>query len=220
MAYNTQITVDEKFKLIVATNLEVQELDIVGDVGYFSAKEIKKCVDDNIKISIPEGNKTQGQKNKGKYTRDAFKYDSQNDCYVCPNNKSLKKTISKQTKNEKLYYKYATTNPDCNGCPLREKCLSSKASYKVIYRWEYEAVVEKHRENMALEESKEIIKKRGSIVEHPFGTIKRMLGWDHYLVRGIEKVSGENALIMFTYNFKRVLNILGIDIFRKMIRLM
>lgn len=241
VAYNTQITVDEKFKLIVATdvssngndleqlhnmsvqskeNLEVQELDIVGDVGYFSAKEIKKCVDDNIKISIPEGNKTQGQKNKGKYTRDAFKYDSQNDCYVCPNNKSLKKTISKQTKNEKLYYKYATTNPDCNGCPLREKCLSSKASYKVIYRWEYEAVVEKHRENMALEESKEIIKKRGSIVEHPFGTIKRMLGWDHYLVRGIEKVSGENALIMFTYNFKRVLNILGIDIFRKMIRLM
>ncbi|MEZ5496689.1 MAG: transposase [Gammaproteobacteria bacterium] len=119
VAYNTQITVDEKFKLIVATdvssngndleqlhnmsvqskeNLEVQELDIVGDVGYFSAKEIKKCVDDNIKISIPEGNKTQGQKNKGKYTRDAFKYDSQNDCYVCPNNKSLKKQYRNKLK--------------------------------------------------------------------------------------------------------------------------
>ena len=73
---------------------------------------------------------------------------------------------------------------------------------------------------MMLEESKEIVKKRGSIVEHPFGTIKRMLGWDYYLVRGKEKVSGENALIMFTYNFKRVLNILGVDIFRKMIKIM
>jgi len=241
MAYNTQITVDQKFKLIVATdvsskgndleqlhkmsvqskeNLEVQELEIVGDTGYFSAKEIKKCVDDNIKVIIPEGNKNQGQKNKGKYTRDRYKYDPQSDCYVCPNNKILKKTISKLTKNEKLHYKYATTNSDCNGCPLREKCLSSKASYKVIYRWEHEAVIEQHRQKMTLDKSKEIIKARGSIVEHPFGTIKRMLGWDHYLVRGKEKVSGENALIMFTYNFKRVLNILGIDMFRKMIKVM
>jgi len=241
MAYNTQITVDEKFKLIVATdvsskgndleqlhkmskqtkeNLNVKELDIVADVGYFSAKELKKCVDDNIKITVPEGNKNQGQKNKGKYTRDTFKYDSQSDCYICPNNKSLKKTKSQQIKQNKLYYKYAATNLICKGCQLREKCLSSIASYKVIYRWEHEVVIEQHRKKMMLEESKEIVKKRGSIVEHPFGTIKRMLGWDHYLVRGKEKVSGENALIMFTYNFKRVLNILGVDIFRKMIKIM
>jgi len=241
MAYNTQITVDEKFKLIVATdisskgndleqlhkmskqtkeNLNVKELDIVADVGYFSAKELKKCVDDNIKITVPEGNKNQGQKNKGKYTRDAFKYDSQSDCYICPNNKSLKKTISQQIKHNKLYYKYATTSLSCKGCQLREKCLSSIACYKVIYRWEHEVVIEQHRQKMTDEKSKEIVKKRGSIVEHPFGTIKRMLGWDHYLVRGKEKVSGENALIMFTYNFKRVLKILGVDMFRKMIKIM
>ncbi len=45
---------------------------------------------------------------------------------------------------------------------------------------------------------------------HPFGTIKGSLGWDHYLLRGKEKVSGaygfDWALIMFCYNFKRVLN--------------
>lgn len=241
MAYNSQITVDEKFKLIAATdvsskgndlgqlhkmsvqtkeNLGIEELDIVGDVGYFSAKEIKKCADDNINITVPEGNKTQGQKNKGKYTRDDFRYEPLNDCYICPHNKNLNKTKSQQTWNEKLYYKYATTNPDCNGCQLKQKCISSKASYKVIYRWEHEAVVDKHRQKMTLEKSKEISKARGSIVEHPFGTIKRMLGWDHYLVRGKEKVSGENALIMFTYNFKRVLNILGVDTFRKMIKVM
>ena len=49
-------------------------------------------------------------------------------------------------------------------------------------------------------------------MEHPFGTIKRSLGWDHYLVRGKEKVSGaygfDWALIMFCYNFKRVLNMI------------
>ncbi|SMM99954.1 hypothetical protein SPONN_1137 [uncultured Candidatus Thioglobus sp.] len=55
-----------------------------------------------------------------------------------------------------------------------------------------------------------IIKRRGSIVEHPFGTIKKLLDWDHYLVKGKGKVSGENALIVFNYNFKRVLSILGV----------
>lgn len=66
--------------------------------------------------------------------------------------------------------------------------------------------------------AKEMVKKRGSIVEHPFGTIKRTLGWDHYLVRGKEKVSGENALIMFAYNFKSVLNILAEKTFRTLIQ--
>jgi hypothetical protein len=52
--------------------------------------------------------------------------------------------------------------------------------------------------------AKKLIRQRGALVEHPFGTIKQTLGWSHYLVRGKEKVSGENALIMFTYNFKRL----------------
>ena len=89
--------------------------------------------------------------------------------------------------------------------------------YKQIYRWEYEEIVEEHNKKMQTKEAKELIKQRGSIVEHPFGTIKRTLGWDHFLVRGKEKVEGENALIMFTYNFKRLLNFIGTTLFRKLI---
>ncbi|MCF6173335.1 MAG: hypothetical protein L3J44_06080, partial [Campylobacteraceae bacterium] len=48
------------------------------------------------------------------------------------------------------------------------------------------------------------------------GTQKRNLGWDHFLVRSKEKVLGENALIMFTYNFRRLLNLIGIDLFKKL----
>jgi len=48
------------------------------------------------------------------------------------------------------------------------------------------------------------------------GTIKRTLGWDHFLVRSKKKVLGENALIMFTYNFKRLLNLIGIVLFKKL----
>jgi hypothetical protein len=69
---------------------------------------------------------------------------------------------------------------------------------------------------MNTQKAKDIVKKRGSIVEHPFGTIKRTLGWDHFLVRSKEKVLGENALIMFTYNFKRLFNLIGITLFKKL----
>jgi len=70
---------------------------------------------------------------------------------------------------------------------------------------------------MKTPEAKALYKKRGSIVEHPFGTIKRNLGWDHFLVRSKKKVQGENALIMFTYNFKRLLNLIGIALFKKLL---
>ena len=105
----------------------------------------------------------------------------------------------------------------CRECSLRENCIPSNTAHKKIFRWEHEEIVEDHLEKMKTNEAKNILKQRGSIVEHPFGTIKQTLGWSHFLVRGKEKVSGENALIMFTYNFKRMLNLIGINLFRKLI---
>jgi len=85
-----------------------------------------------------------------------------------------------------------------------------------MYRWEHENLINEYTTKMATQEAKAIVKKRGSIVEHPFGTIKRTLGWDHFLMRTKKKVLGENALIMFTYNFKRLLNLIGIALFKKL----
>ena len=48
------------------------------------------------------------------------------------------------------------------------------------------------------------------IVEHPFGTIKRSLGYTYFLMRGHEKVETETYMHFFAYNLKRVINILGI----------
>jgi transposase len=238
MAYNSQIAVDDKYKFIVdshvTTNgndfeqfhnmssrckeiLEVESLEVVADTGYYSGVEIKKCIDDNITPIVPHANKQKAQKDKGKFTRDRFIYDAMSDYYLCPNEQHIKRTVSSQIKNGKLLYNYRGASKLCKACPIREKCLPQKTPYKQIFRWEYEHITEEHAKKMQTEEAKAIIKKRGSIVEHPFGTIKRSLGWDHFLVRGKEKVSGENALIMFSYNFKRLLNLIGISLFQKLI---
>jgi len=241
MAYNSQIVVDDKYKFIVATevsskgndtqqlhtmakitkeNLKLSQdnkLDIVADTGYYSAKEFQRCEEDNINAIVPSANNKKVQQDKGKFTRDEFTYDEKQDCYICPNKQQLAKRPKPQLKNDKVNFIYAGASTICKACPLKDKCILTKTKYKQLYRWEYENIIERHIEKMKIQESKEIVKKRGSIVEHPFGTIKRNLGWDHFLIRGIDKVSGENALIMFSYNFKRLLNLIGIVLFKKLI---
>lgn len=50
---------------------------------------------------------------------------------------------------------------------------------------------------------------RKCIVEHPFGTIKRAMGFTYFLLRGVEKTQGEASLMGLAYNMKRAINILG-----------
>jgi len=48
---------------------------------------------------------------------------------------------------------------------------------------------------------------RKCVVEHPFGTIKRSLGYTYFLRRGLKAVRTEAALICLAYNIKRLANI-------------
>ena len=59
----------------------------------------------------------------------------------------------------------------------------------------------------------ELMRRRSSIVEHPFGTLKCRAGYRHFLVRGFSKVRGKWSLMALCYNFTRVLNILGFERF-------
>ena len=54
-------------------------------------------------------------------------------------------------------------------------------------------------------------KRRQSICEHPFGTIKRQWGYTYTLLKGLKKVDGEMNLIMLVYNLKRTITILGFE---------
>ena len=88
-----------------------------------------------------------------------------------------------------------------------------KTGRRQIFRSEHAPVAEAHRRRMA-EEGAERMRQRASLVEHPFGTLKRWFGWDHFLVRGFEKVRGEMSLMVLGYNLTRVINILGLQAFR------
>jgi hypothetical protein len=173
-------------------------------------------VDDGIKMLVPAIRTGQELINKGKLTKDKFIYDKE-DAYVCPNNKLISRTKSINKSYARIMHMYRSSQTDCNACSIRDKCLGEKTRTKQTQRWEHQEILDKYNQDLETPESKALMKKRGSIVEHPFGTIKRNLGWDHFLVRSKKKVQGENALIMFTYNFKRLLNLIGIALLKKLL---
>jgi len=60
----------------------------------------------------------------------------------------------------------------------------------------------KHR--LKTPEGKQIYAKRKSTVEPVFGIIKEIMGFRHFLLRGIEAVTGEWDLVCMAYNLKRM----------------
>ncbi len=232
--YNAQIVVDSKHKLVVAQdvsqngddrahlasmlveakrNLDVEELTGLADRGYYDGAQFKECEDKNITVYVPSPDKSLAMKKKGRYSKKDFTYDTRQDCYYCPQGKRLNRCKTAVAKNSRTYIQYISKSVDCKACVMREHCLGAQRRTRILRRWEHEDVVDRHRERM--KQGGEKMKKRGAIVEHPFGTLKHRNGLHQFLMRGLEKCRGEFSLMAMAYNFTRVLNILGVEKFRE-----
>jgi transposase len=229
--YNVQIAVDAQHKLIVACEavndgndtgqlhamaqaacvaVGADTLQAVADTGYFNGETLKACEDSGIEAFVPEQRRGKRLEEAGRFGIDAFVYDAEADAYRCPAGKLLLAMGGgKLDQSGKLRIRYASRRSVCSGCPKRQKCLSPKATRRVIERWEHEEVIERHRRRMATGEA--IMRRRKALAEHPFGTLKCRAGYRHFLMRGFDKVRGELGLMVLCYNFTRALNIIGLE---------
>ena len=232
--YNAQIVVDSKHKLVVTEDvvqdgkdhrqlapmlveakrrLEVDELTGLADAGYYESTQLKRCEDEGITVYVPIPDSSAGIRKRGRHSLDEFTYDARGDCYYCPQGKQLTPCRGAVRRSGKKYTLYLSRSVDCKACSMRKRCIGDSAKTRVIQRWEYQEVIERHKERM--EGGAEKMKGRGMIVEHPFGTLKSRNGLHQFLMRGLEKCRGEFSLMTMAYNFTRVLNILGAERFRE-----
>jgi transposase len=232
--YNVQSVVDDKHKLIVASEvvnrsdagqlhkmakaakeiLDTASLQILADAGYYNSEDLKACEDDGIKAYVPPHEGNGKLEKQGRFVRKDFSFDAATNTYRCPAGQLLHPTKRPWTNaSGRVESRYLGSKASCGGCALKASCLSSKAKYRSIFRWEHEDVLDRHRQRMASEGAGKLMRRRSAIVEHPFGTLKCRAGYQHFLVRGFDKVRGEWSLMALCYNFTRVLNILGFDHF-------
>ena len=231
--YNVQTAVDAKHKLLICgevvqdgndeqqlapmgkaakAQLEVEELKTAQDQGYFNSQQIKECQEAGITPYVPEPDKQAHTRMEGRFSRDDFTYDAQANCYICPASQVLKFSTTQQ-KGDKVNHMYRSQSAICRQCPLQSECLPKKSKRRTISRWEHEEVIEAHRVMMA-KDGAEMMRQRAELCEHPFGTLKLWCGWTHFLLRGLAKVRAEFSLLMLSYNFRRVLSILGVEALR------
>lgn len=226
VCYNIQTAVDSLHKLIVAvevTNeagdqqllpemakaakegLNVEELTVVADGGYFGCEAVKACEDENITAYVPV-RESRDAEVRGVFPLKRFAYDEERDLYKCPTGAELTvvSRSMKKARYSKEYLVYGSS--ECRSCPLKAQCTRSKTGRK-IKRWVHHAVLD--RLKARLEENPEIIRRRKALVEHPFGTIKAGMGHDRLLMKGLRNVGTEMKLTVLSYNFKRVMSILG-----------
>lgn len=167
-----------------------------------------------------------------------FVRDPERNLVYCPNGEILRQKCIKKNGN----IRYANKNA-CRHCPNRNKCYKGKNEWKEIdftkdclekpcrdwlkaegktpdkikttkgkYHFEMKKVVK-----FFLKPNREKTAERMCLSEHPFGTIKRAMGFTYFLLKGMRKVTGEFALMCLGYNIKRAKNLIGFD---KMMELM
>ena len=150
------------------------------------------------------------------YNVENFCYFEQGDYYVCPQGEKLT-TPGTWHKTRTYHFKRYTTRA-CISCLVKDQC--SKAKYgKGIQRSEYQQYIIDNKER--IEQNKDYYRQRQAIVEHPYGTIKRQWGFSYILTKKYKQRAEADVGLMFVaYNLRRMINILGKDVFKKYLRIL
>ena len=221
VSYNVQIAVDSKHKLVAdyavknegndvnclaelaqgaQRELGVKELKVCADRGYYNSAQIKTCEEAGIEVHMERPAPRQVA---GIFPLERFSYDAMKDSYICPAGKRLSYRRFDKEQQVRCYWTEA-----CHRCALKNQCTTGKGPRKLKRPLGQEAA---DRMLRRVAEKPEWLALRKQLVEHPFGTIKRQMGQDYFLMRGQEKVSGETSLTLLAYNLKRVLKLQGVD---------
>jgi len=236
VSYNTQVAVEEKNKLVIEyittnqandlgrleeiteaakNNLGTDKIIVIADSGYHDSTDILNCESKGTTCYVSHGKPPSQQAKEVKYNRENFKYKKAENQYICPEGNVLKfmRYAIKKGKKHKVYANYGA----CRICPVKDSCTKNKNGREVTRTINQDKMDEIDRRLMT---NRNIYIKRLSIVEHPFGTIKWVWGFNRYQTRGLKKVSTENALIFCAYNLRRVMNIIGIKELLEKIRVL
>ncbi len=227
---------DELKKALHADMIPKAYKDVISDI---EVKEARRKVSDELATGEPAQSpygtpeEMLARAKEGYFVRDA-----ERNLVHCPKGEILRQKCIKKNGN----IRYANKNA-CRHCPNRNKCYKGKNECKEIdftkdclekpcrdwlkaegkkpdnqgvkkgkYHFEKQKAV-----RFFLRPDRKKTAERMRLSEHPFGTIKRAMGFSCFLLKGLRKVAGEFALMCLGYNIKRAKNLLG---FEKMMELM
>jgi len=240
VAYNVQSTVDAKHYIPIdfkVTNqndskamgsmvrraksiLGTSHFSALYDKGFHTGTELKIAQQLGVEtiVAIPD-TPTSSQAPNPAYNVSQFYYNTQSDTYTCPQQHVLTtngRWYDKHQRKHIIRVKHYKT-AQCKTCPVIAQCtLNTGGRGRVIERSEYAPYYETNRRNV--DNKEHLYKRRQAIVEHPFGIIKRQWGFYYITTKQTIKRASADVGLMFTaYNLRRIINIIGIEAFRRFV---
>ena len=175
--------------------LQIEE--VFADAGYSSGEALKALEENDITGYIP---------NFGQYkpTREGFRYDKENDRYICSEGKYLpfKKLITTS-----LGYKmkvYRSSSRDCGKCQLRSVCIG-KTDFKKIDDSIDKPYYDRMHARWQTVNREKIRQLRSSTVEPVLGTLVNFLAMRRVNTRGIKQAAKCILMSAIAYNLKKLL---------------
>ncbi len=174
-------------------------------------ENLKEPVAPSDRGRLPVVNVTVAGVKRTQLSKDAFVFDSENDCYWCPNGQALEfkgKSRDKRSSGEsRMRFRYKIDSEVCSGCPLAALCLRKAGTGRQVTHEEHELSRVAHAQKMATEEAKEIYRKRQHPTERPFAVIKSQFGMRQFLTRTLERVSQEWNWCVAAFNVHRLIGL-------------
>ena len=223
-AYNVQAAVDAEHALIVAQQVTdqaadnrslqpmaeaaqaavggpAQPINVVADAGYSNGTQAEACEAKGILPHVPVQRGRNYLGDGTLFDRSEFTYQPESDTFLCPAGQTLaRKQLSR--KDRAVYY--AGQPEVCGSCALKSRCTTG--SRRSVTRHLHDEALQRMQQRT----TREVMRLRRSIVEHPFANLKyRIFGHPRFLLRGLRGAQTEISLAIAAYNLKRMRNILG-----------
>jgi transposase len=177
-----------------------------ADAGYSDIVEIEKLESAGKTVVVPS--QIQALHGEiGPFDKSRFAFDAESDCYLCPEGHRL---IFRRFKDKARQKKdYRIEKPlICRSCRHFGACTESKQG-RTVTRHILEELRETVSRRFEEPEIGEIYKRRKARVEHPFGFIKKILGFGQFFLRGLDGVRAEASILATYFNLRRMINLLG-----------
>lgn len=194
-----------------ATFLSEGQRVYIADGGYASYEQIGYIIANGVDAFIPVSKESKRADEiidkEERINKSDFRYDEKNDCYVCPNGKSLHPNVRQRNK----YFQGKVYRTDeCCDCTLKSNCLCkrNKTNCRTIRRDERQIYYELMNKKMKTEQGKEMMKKRRTTVEPVIGNLKSNMGYRRFRLRGLENVKGEFILMCIGHNLNKMFRLL------------
>lgn len=217
--YNLQSTVDAENQIIVAMDVVSNEIDhallmpmiektqqILGRSADLDEADTGYC-DEATLLALEAAGKEAlmppqtGPKEKREelFHSECFLHDESEDVLVCPAGRKLAFRRLHKT-GSGTYRDYSVTG--CKSCSFYVQCAGGK-NCRIVSRSIVYDMREKMRSRLKTDEGKKLYALRSQTVEPVFGQIKRNMGFDRLLLRGLNGAKAELALMCLMHNMKK-----------------